>query len=574
MRTLFGILLLAVCASSMHGALTDAQVLAGMDDACASEARWILATDRLSTGPDDQGGDMPRAAYAFERLIRQGNVGDFELLAQSDNDVAVAYGINGLERLAPEKLPALLESLVLRREPFPVDGASGAGRTCVASMLLTAISELARNRAVIGKAWLAYLYGLEDAGGRTVDHEIVQAFAGMIELPRIDPPPASWAYAQAQDAYDDETALRRLVAADVKSVAARLALDSLSDGEQPRVRPDVFANIWRRIHLDAEGGIDMLIHARRWQRARSAMRSRIESGAWVELRGDCPWQTMTAPDWEWLAAEKDPNARTAAESLRGNAIAGWRLDEKPPEDRTDRKIWVLFTLRECTREGSRNAPRAKLLMSDLLTKPGSTLPLCRAIIDGKPLEEHLADVVDAKKLLLLATSALASHQNSERLIGAQLLIVVLRSDVQKDMEFGEYNLLFEPARKLWSICQTLDDASVWDFRVLVLETADRISLDGQDLDVAKTDWVKELAKRMINDPRAMPVTAKLEAFHTDRIYDHLVSRSTEILRGVYEGRAEFLASFEAPERKENERLPNAAEIYKRMQEAAAKLDDE
>ena len=210
----------------------------------------------------------------------------------------------------------------------------------------------------------------------------------------------------------------------------------------------------------------------------------------------------------------------------------------------------------------------------LLTKPGSTLPLCRAIIDGKPLEEHLADVVDAKKLLLLATSALASHQNSERLIGAQLLIVVLRSDVQKDMEFGEYNLLFEPARKLWSICQTLDDASVWDFRVLVLETADRISLDGQDLDVAKTDWVKELAKRMINDPRAMPVTAKLEAFHTDRIYDHLVSRSTEILRGVYEGRAEFLASFEAPERKENERLPNAAEIYKRMQEAAAKLDDE
>ncbi|MCB9893069.1 MAG: hypothetical protein H6839_01310 [Planctomycetes bacterium] len=559
--------------------LDNAALLAKFDDATAAEARWILDSSFFATGAIGVAGDMPRAAYAFERLVRQRDVHNFELLTDSSNDVAVAYGIEGIQQLKPAILPGLLEKLVLRRGQFGTGSGGITSSSSICEVLFNAIEELERDRNLIGKAWLAFVNNVAQAGGSPLDRWIVRRFKAMLpELPPIKPEPAWWPYIQALLADDTEAVLRTLLAGNPESTSARLALDNLSNRRQPKVQTDVFADIWRRRRLSSESELDMLIHAAHWDRRASLLKADITAGRWVHIDEDlaCGWTSLTTPDWEWLKKLKEPRARDAAERLRSNAIAGWRLDDGPPEDALDKQVWALFALREAGRAASPNARRAKLLLMDALEATPERMPVCRAFIDRKTAEDRLLEVYTTDQLVALSYRALGSSYPPTRLFGAQLVCALAIADPGDMTGFSSYKLRDSILERLWRACAEVRDCTTWDLRILALRIEQKLAKNpytrGRRTDETATAWASELAREMASNPRAMPVTTKLDAFETDGLYYYAEGRAADLLDDIYNGGSEFLPVDERPTRPKDAAAPTAAEIYKRMQEASAKLE--
>ena len=571
------VLLLTALAPLSAAGLTDAEVLAKLDDASASEARWILNTDLFATGAIGFDGRMPRAAYAFERLVRQGNATVFETLTDSNNDAAAAFGIEGLQQLDPKRLPALLEKMVLRRAPF--DAASGciSSRDCLASMLIDAIEEMQRDRTVTGKAWLALARDIASSGGSPFDEHIACTLKKWItELPAITPEPRGWRYVQALLAPDTEVQLRKILQEEPESVSAGLALDNLSDRQAPKVVSDVFVSIWRRRALTNEGQVDLRIHAAYWDRKAARLVSGMAADRWVTLCEETEWSALTTQDWEWLASSTDKYVKAAAARLRAILLTGWRLDTPLPQDALQQKIWMLLAVRACMHEGSLNSRRARLLVLDTLNAAVVKAPVPRAKIGDKTVEHCLAELFETLTLLDIAESALAMRDVSSNLFGAQLLCVLAVAINQTMAKIDERHAAQDAIKKLWGACEAGQDDRVWDLRVLTLCIVDAVTNELEyresEARVRANEWGLELARVMTSNARRMPVATPQHDFDAHGLQSYVGERLAGLLGGIYTGDNEFLPDDEIPKRPDAPKSPDAAEIFRRMQEAVAKLE--
>lgn len=578
MKLAAALLLVLLAPSCLAQGLSHAEVLAAMDDASAAEARWILDSNFLATGAVGIEGRMPRAAYAFERLVREGKAENFELLTKSANDVAVAYGIEGLEQLAPEKLPELLPQLVLRRRTFEEGSGCIGGENCVAHMLLSAIEDMDRNRTVIGLAWKNYLAGLPDAGGSAADPAIVRNFKALLgDLPHAEPAPACWPYILAMFESDLRATLRKTLADDPSGVAGRLALACLAGFESSRDATRLFTQIWRRQPLREDAALDIQVHAAFWARRLADIKARIAAGKTLSMDEACPWQALTQKDWEWLCAQADPGAAEAARQLHANPITCWRLDTDAPTDPDARRIWLLLAARECAKEASPNAERARVLLLDLLQADANAL-YSPALIDDVPLEASLADVFTHEQLLPVAVEALKSKEYPVTLAGAHIVAAFCEHERDWEDTLGESESTRIAVERLGTLCKSDSDDRVWDLRLSYITIATGLSgypVGGRGLaDIQRQDWARKLATRMVNDPRAMPVPIRPVSDLGDTALHELAEdRTAELLGGIYSGGSDFLPVHEVPHRAKEEQLPTASMIYKRMQDALAKLDE-
>lgn len=558
--------------------LSHSEVLAAMDDASAAEARWILASGFLATGAVGVDGHMPRAAYAFERLVREGKSENFELLTKSANDVAVAYGIKGLEQLAPEKLPELLPQLVLRRRMFEEGSGCIGGENCVAHMLLSAIEDMDRNRTVIGSAWKSYLAGLPDAGGSAADPAIVRKFKAMLgDVPRAKPAPACWPYILAMFESELRPALRKTFADDPSGVAGRLALACLAGLESSRDATRLFTQIWRRQPLMDDATIDIQVHAAFWGRRLAETTASIAAGKALSMDEACPWQTLTQKDWEWLCAQADPGAAEAAKQLRANPITGWRLDTDAPSDPDARRIWLLLAARECAKEDSPNAKRAQVLLLDLLEADANAL-YSPSLIDEVPLEVYLAEVFTHEQLLPVAAVALKSKAYPVMLAGAHIVAAFCERESDWEDTLGHSKTGRVAVERLETRCNDDSDDRVWDLRlsyIAITSTLAGFRIGARGVAIArKDDWARKLVQKLAGNPRAMPLPVRLASGLDDVAFSEFADdRTAELLDGIYSGGAEFLPVHEVPHRSKEEQLPTASMIYQRMQAALAKLDD-
>lgn len=567
MRTILILLALVFAAPLCAQRLNDKELLAKLDDASASEARWILTARVFATEGVGIAYEELRPGLAYKRLLKEGDADTFELLTRSDNDVAACFGIAGLQKLAPKRLATLLRKLILRRTPVTTRGGCFGGTTCVAAKTLETFAETPIGAAVLVSAWQRLLNELPTAGASRADPEIAATLKKLLKdkfdfrnAPGVEP------YINALLADDERSlpAIRTLVAKNADSIAGRLALQYLSGGERPTVETDLKKQIWRRELDDGDSAVDMLIHAEYWDRQAANLSRAFKQGTPATLEPVCLWQSLTERDWDWLEAQFDPRVSEAAARLRANPIASWRVDQDWPRDPRQLAIWTLC----CANEASKSE-RAKIRFLKGLKENFCALPDRWTWPYAYSIEEGLVKLFEIDDILPLALTALKSSEAPVRLRGARLLLVLSGGwgDAAKEVAAKE-----GMEKVILSLRQQCDHAATqadWEMRSLSVEVAYELDFYADSwLELASESmemWVTQLAREMVEQPRKMPFSV------TNMLWD-VDGRASDLLRHIYEGNTEFLPHDELTDRPDDEGGPTATTIRKRMLAALAKLD--
>jgi len=584
MRVIAALLLLA-CLPALSAAtrLSDADVLGRLDEAAASEARWILRARLFATGAVGIGGGATRAGIAYQRLLRGGEVSVFETLALSSNDVAVCFAIEGIAELAPVRLPALLADVILRRDA--VEEASGCigGTTCAFSELASAILRHGgvKERLVFEAAWLSFLEVLGVSEAQCTDPWVVRSTRELLgSVPMSNPEPAALAYVLAfvQESEEGPQPLLRKLARGVDGGAsARLALQWLASGKEPRVQSDLLEQVWAGELNDAEVVLDLQITAEYWDRVARGLLPPSRDFLFAD-RYDCPWHGLTETDWAWLVAHEDVRVREAGERLRANPIAGWRIDAPLPTETDARAHAVLCLLRAATTQGGAQQQRAEAALKRLLKRDASLLPLGLIWDSSETLEEVLAEAFGEGWLRTIAIEAAASAERPVHSAGIRLLAATLNHKNARALMRGDLSdtEVFETLlARLWTACEETSSPDCWEVRLLTLRIVDGLWMDksvhAEKRDAARDRWLAEFGRLIVNNPRQMP--PQFDWFAMEDQASLSDARAAQLVESILDGRDHFMPDDELPtDTPEEERAPTAALIYKWMKEAVAKLE--
>lgn len=580
MKLATALLLVLLAPSCLAQGLSNAEVLAAMDDASAAEARWILDSNFFAIGGIGIDGHETRPGIAFERLLRTKDARVFETLIDSRNGAAVCYGIAGLAELDPARLPALLPRLILRREA--VAAASG----CISSET-TAIYEFAKqverhvievDQSIVEAAWKHLMQHFSACAATLGDGSAVDCIRTLLgRLPESGSP--AFAYAQALAAGDEcENSLRKLAAEQPDDLAGRLALQRLAAARRPWTKTKVLECVWARDLASPDAVLDLRITAEFWDRVADGRITPGDDG----LSGFyvCPWQQLGDDDWKWLAACDDQQVSKVAARLQANRIVSWHISQDRPKDYEQYRQWFLCLLAAANGD-SVSASRAGFQLKAELTTADTRLPLTEHWSNGRTIAEEIVERLSstspkaANALVGSALIAACSDDWEQHLNGVQLLDELLDREPEVAGDVAASSLFPDLAKRVWKECEEAPETDRWPLRLLTLRMLDAtwtaVRNDFPDKDASFQRWMRELAKRLVGNPRAM--APQLAVYQLLDLIMDTEGRASDMVGAILSGSDEFLPDDEQPDKRpEGEREPTPEMIYKRMQDALAKLD--
>ncbi|MCA8945400.1 MAG: hypothetical protein KDB29_04175 [Planctomycetes bacterium] len=564
--------LLSLCATALHAQKTDSEILRAMDDATASEARWVLTANFGATGAIGFFGEYTRAGLAYRRLLRLGEETNFWQLAESNNDVCVYFAIQGLAKLAPARLPGLLSQLVLRRGKFERGSGCIVSTTCIAREVLDAVLKLKPERKLVIEALQRFASGLDEAGGSWADAAIVRNFKEWLgDLPVMQPAPKSWPYIVALQDKSTTPALRKLITAGAEATAGRLALDFLACGETPNTETDLLTQVSSHKLESEDAIVDLQIHTHYWLRCEKALSTLLsDSKARVTL-ADCPWHSVTVNDWKWLLKHEDQRVRQSAASLQSNLITGWRLEPDLEGDPIKRKIWLLFCLQHALGGDELATAQLESMKKDI----PELLPAANIELEeqGCLAGRALVRLLDNETLAEVMMQAVQNTDCTNPLPALRVLAVISRDEDGNSRLFDWPGGIRATMKRLWELCGDAGRDDIWELRVLT-QTISQDLNDEEIKTAAAYDlaWITELARAMVSNPRKTPEELRYYGYSTVDVFDIVDGRAVELLGSIYSGSEEFLPDTEVPARPKEEASPSVQEIYRRMQFALTKLN--
>ncbi|MEZ5991495.1 MAG: hypothetical protein R3E76_04000 [Planctomycetota bacterium] len=543
-----------------------------MDDATASEARWILTANFAATGAIGFSGEYTRAGLAYRRLLRLGEETNFWQLADSNNDVCVYFAIQGLAKLAPARLPGLLSQYVLRRGKFERGSGCIVSTTCIAREILDAVLKLKPERKLVIEALRRFASGLDEAGGSWADAAIVRNFKDWLgDLPAVQPTPESWSYVVALQEETPTSALRDLIAEAAEATSGRLALDFLACGDTPNTETDLLAQVSSHKLESEDAIVDLQIHTHYWLRREKALTTLLpDSKARVTL-ANCLWHGVTVNDWKWLLKHQDQRVRQSAASLQSNLITSWRLEPDLEGDPIKRKIWLLFCLQHALGGDKLATAQLESMKTDIpVLMPAANVELGE---QGWLVGQALVRLLDNETLAEVMMQALQNTDCTTPLPALRVLAVISRD---KDGNSGTFDWpggIRATMKRLWELCGDPGRDDIWELRVLTQTIAQRLNDEEKEMAVAyDLAWITELTRAMVSNPRKTPEELRYYGYSTVDVFDIVDGRAVDLLSSVYSGSEEFVPDTEVPARPKEEASPSVEEIYRRMQFALAKLN--
>lgn len=570
-------ILIAILATPLFARqLSDTAVLAKLDDATASEVRWILETDFFTENGSGIAPTPNRSSIAYKRLLEAGSVDTFDLLVKAESVPAICYGICGVAELGPSRLDDLLPLLVTDDRVIAASETDIMGSTTPADKLMEKIAaqvryhERAYDAAKIQQAWRTWL---ENIGrGNLNGPHLIRKFEELLgELPDADTELEVHAleYLRMYAADEGWVPMRSYCHEEATSVVRDLCIQSLYAEEAPLIE-----SIWSRT-LDDKDVLNLEITASFWTRA---------AREWSDI--DCEdregffesefWQ-LTQRDWHWLATHEEGRVRDAAHVLRRNPIAGWRADEPAPEG-DPRPTWLMSCLYASGGEVSPSPRRARLTLLKALGEDINDLPLDVDSPWRFTVARKLVEYFQIQDLLPVAIDAIHTESPRAQAAGVTLLFAMTErgsfaeSLRNTSVEWGE---VFS---RLWEIGEAGEGRRFWETRflsMLFIERFDSRQLPMREEHRARVaEWHRQLAFTLVESPRLVPVSLELirqadeELFVED--YDDDPARS--IIINIYEGDYEFVVYDELPERPKEEWDETPAMLYERMKNALAKLE--
>ena len=567
--------------------LSDTEILAQLDEATASEARWILAEDSFVTGVVGFVPTWTRAATAYHRLLKVGDVHLFELLTRSDNSVVVAYGIQGVAQLAPKRIARLLTELAPRREPLRQQSGCIVSSTSPIELALYQL-KLQNVRILdteLQAAWNAWLSSIKASGlhGEKFALQRFLVLGGdklLSETLKAPEPACSVAkFLNALMQKDELGATLELVMALESSPLSRqLALEYLveltvaNENHIYFFETDAARQSAKRIE---EPEIASLITLKRWE---------LEQ-RWF-LEGDYRWHTLaqgvfashgqSRPFGSYPSRNKvkklldGDNDATKAEAQKAldSSLFEVTWDAPAADDLLARFVWLGAHFDWNDRNGRRKEVLKEVL--DILERDGMDTAwtpngprpeaLVRRVLDCS-LPEH-ADII------LACAVSLSGHTKLDDRYLSYLLMEGIGTD---------------PARRL-AAKGTKDLLPVFEVMIVDAEATPGYrevcanvlkafrSLDpefhGSYLKT-RALWAKELVVSVASNPKTLPPPAPRELrSHDERI--------ATLLDAVYEGKEHFTRDLpdDAVEHEPTDKDAETLEtIFKRMQDALAKLDE-
>lgn len=572
-------LLLCLTPLAANERLTDEQILAKLDEATASEARWILRADFFATGAIGIDGHDTRGCIAYQRLLRTRDPGVFALLSRSNNDAAVCFGIEGVAELAPQTLSDLLAHVIGCVDVVPTGSGSIYGETGAASRLLHLITEhgAPEDKRAIVDACKVFLAGLETQPARITDHWIAGGFKELLGAECITGPTSAYLQVNHEDWNEG---LRRLAKTD-KEASGRLALQRLAADERVVTKSDTVERVWLETLEGDDDILDLQIHAEYWDRVVSGL-NRVGSLSIGKAIYNCPWH---GTNWEWLEKHENQSVRSAAARLKNNPIAGWKGGADIPEDPTARRHAKLCTLYTASTEENYAARAAYFHLFAMLLDKEQEFPLVHHWDRGQSSYRFLAELLGKRELpgrILSKPMFLALSGDWNPFIAAVRLVAeLLDNEAITPNDLAEEKGFVPMLERLSKFAKEPDERG-WESRLLLQaifeQTADILGNVLKEQPANWRRWMSELGKSLVNNPRVQP--PKVDP---DRLLDRIIyssdwftevddERGGQLVRNIFEGGDDFLLDDEQPNRKPEECDPTPAVIYKRMQEAAARLD--
>ncbi|MCC6149638.1 MAG: hypothetical protein IT461_05245 [Planctomycetes bacterium] len=567
MRVL-GILAMCVCLAALVQAQTvpppyvlrsSDEILAAVDDATASELRFILAATCFADGGVGFSGETPRSTIAFHRLLKSKCTTALEALCYSESGVAALFGFKGLAQLNPDSLRYLLAKFAKRREPImAMYGCINEETSLAAEVLEYALGTAARvdehMKRGCARAWL---HSVRDHGARQSDATCARRCRSLApELFRGSEPHIRYATLLAEER---ESEMCAIVSSEVANRRLRqlctdyLALQHCRDSWNP-ARFDEDAVAWLEAGELPGKEWYVIVAARAWQ-LWAPPRLPFDHTFQRDEDLQSKWRTLKPNQWRVLLAHRNPLVIQAAQFLKRHPIAGGGDFNDPPPDSSARKLWLMASLAH-----AKTTSELKPVLEYLATNPADYPFVCR----GRAYAWHRVTCCEPECAKALGSwlKALLGHADLElRMAGFDMIRSLLNAEMPLHKAiFSTWNVNEDIDRAL-PLIDLCSDSTRWRYRARLLRLIDELrDAYPQYRPLVKT-WHRELCFFLVSNPRALPV--QVVSSDDDE-------RAIELLEGFLEGREHFIPDSEWT----NESEPDTSDplvLFSRMKAALAKL---
>ncbi len=325
--------------------LTNEQILSQLDDAAASEARWILNSWGFTEGGYGIACETTRATAAFKRLVAGKSTKAFELLAQSEHAPAVIHGLHGLSKLkaaTKERLLRILPAAIMHTAYVDTTEGCISNSEIPASMILELLEGYdLKDEEILKVVFLKLL-------GRVIIDPWQGYWGGWFKeklgawpecpSPKLEQAREFTEILSIEDNDERHKRVRELCSVTDKPILRQLCLEFSMVDEVALID-----GVWSRELTDSMI-LDVLILSIKCEKApKLATKRFIDDDLFEDMSPFTCFHQLTAGDWEWLLKHDSKQVAGAARILQSNIVSGWRIDAKPG-NKTDSQLWFQFCL--------------------------------------------------------------------------------------------------------------------------------------------------------------------------------------------------------------------------------------
>lgn len=565
----------ALCAQDgprSNAPLSRQEILERVDDATASELRFVLNASFFSDDGIGFDGALTRSAIAYRRLLAMEKPEVFELLCRCTDDVPAFFGVWGLLRLDSKRLRPLLLRLVTRREPIQTMSGCVGLKQSIAQFVLQWPFRKPRGdefalRNAMAEAWV---HAVKVQGAKPTDQICAELCGNNLPALAFKRPfiPDDYVldYIVSFQFSDLDQQLRYCCSEAQNEKLRELFLDFLASralSENP-LSLDFAAVDWFQTDIRNRFRAWLVVAAARvWQRLAplDAVPSTRIHWNWF---ADSPWRNLQKEDWGILELYPNDHVRAAAKYLRNHPLISFKPNQAAPATSHERRIW-LFAGLEHALEAAKKGDAAELegTFSYLADHP-TEFPF---IVSGRSgIAYYVPEALELPEACLESylrwMLALCSSETPDVRTAAYRMCLAVSENRHGQLSKAAGESVEQILRHLEKDCQNPVVSVRWQARKLWLALhKGRNSLKEKRLETAE-NWARELAMSLVDNPRLTPV---------GREFRHVAKeRDAALLAGILEGCCHFVPDEEWDTKSEPE-TNSPDEIFVRMKAALAKL---
>lgn len=576
MRLLVTLILPTLCAISLSAQrLTNEQVLNQLDDAIASEARWVFTAKEFTVDGAGIISEKTRASVAYKRLLAEKSTKAFELLAQSEVATASVYGLHGLAKLGAATSKRLLQMLsaceIWVGDVLAIDGCFGFEESPTGIYFGLLADCKLEDTSAIEESWQRCLQKMISDGSYS---DLAGSYSKVLgRLPEGDTVNRQQAreFALLSLIEDEEERCNKilnLAKTDTKPVLRRLCLAVLT----PETK-GLIEGIWSR-ELSDDDIFNLKILAAKVDR----IRKQVLNGSYNELfyYGD-PYtklHQLTEKDWQWLEAHGNQDVSGAGKILHQNIITGWQIDSTP-SDKVDIQLWLQLCMRHAQDEDSSLRERAILTIRRELKKNIHVFPT--SSYEDYVFVEDLGEAIGESALIELGAKAIMSNDSADNWVGLQLIL----DGGKHDTVLSHFKSAKELSIHIVRIWQNATPEWALKTKISILTNQD-IYIEDYFFNKMKNEvekWFTYLIDKLVTAPRWLPCCSIESCYDITNTFTDFVepedpetpSKRYILLSSILDAYETALCTVEE-EAKEDFNL-SAAEFYKRQKTLLANLKD-